>query len=202
MGYGTAYASDMISYITPREARFLDRLFVKALRNTSFGRKEKERIEAGQKSGEDLVFTLDGKDIDRMHGAETLYNQTGFYFFGDNEFAFRRFNDAPEYSMPLSAIQKLHIGIASPKILERLPESLDKALVEIERRCAPSRIKPDAVYDKPEFRDGAWQLYVQAQKLVPEVLTNIHDRRTIQRRFETEQNRKPVDTLELLIEYR
>ena len=44
MGYGTAYASDMISYITPREARFLDRLFVKALRNTSFGRKEKETI--------------------------------------------------------------------------------------------------------------------------------------------------------------
>lgn len=198
MGYGIVYANNMISYITLREARFLDRIFVKALRNTGFGRKEKERIEAGQKDGEDFIFTLEGKDINRMYGAETLYQQTGLNLFNDNGFAFRRFFDAKEYGIPLTTIQKLPLIIASPKILERFPESLDKALVEIERRYTSSRIRPDAVENKPEFRNGAWQLYVQTQKLLPEVLTNFHDRRTIQKRFEAEQNRKPVEISERL----
>lgn len=181
MGYVSAYAGDMISYITPREAKFLDRLFLKALVNTRFGRKEKERIEAGKRAGEDMVFTLEGRDIDRMDGAETLYQQTGLNFFGDNEFAFRSFSDTKEYNTPLSTLEKSRLFAPSDKILERLSSSIDKALIEIQRRCTPSRTKPNAIYENPDFRNGAWQLYEQFRTLVPELLLTKRDRRTIKR---------------------
>lgn len=200
MGYGSIYGNRTISHLTEKEVRYLDRLFVKALRNTGFGRKEKERIEARQKAGEDLVFTLVDGDVDRMNGAETLYQQTGLYFFGDNEFAFRRFSDAKEYDMRLATVQTLPLLIASPKILDRLPESIDEALVEIERRCSPSKVKPGAVYENPEFRNGAWQLYAQVRELVPEILPTIRDRRTIERRFERQRQEPPL-ALETVLSY-
>ena len=73
MGYGSIYADRTVSHLTEREVNYLDRLFMKALVKTSFGRKEKERIENGKIIGKDMVFTLEGSDIDCRDGAETLY---------------------------------------------------------------------------------------------------------------------------------
>jgi hypothetical protein len=187
-GYGIAYAGDMESYITPKESKFLDRLFLKALANTSFFQKLKEN------------GMIEGKDVQRLDGAKTLYQQTGLYFFGDNEWAFRNFSDAKEYNMPLVVLQRAPLWTPSDKITEQLPESLDKALVEIERRCTPSEVKPEAVYQSPEFRNGAWQLYTKARELIPEILPTMRDRRTIGRRFEAQKEKSSIP-LEAVLSY-
>lgn len=175
MGYGSIYADRTISYLTEREVKYLDRLFMKALVKTSFGRKLKEKLD-----DEDCVFLeLSDRNQDMIDGAETLYQQTGLYVFGDNEFAFREFNDTKEYKMSLSELERKPLFVPSIKVIKRLPESFDKALYEIERRGTPSKVKPDVIYKGPEFRNGAWQLYSRVRELVPRILPKNRDRRTI-----------------------
>ncbi|MEK6860658.1 MAG: hypothetical protein AABY07_01685 [Nanoarchaeota archaeon] len=154
---------------------------MKSLVNTSFGRKEREITEMARRTNRPM-FNLVGNEIDIYEDAQTLYQQTGLYVFGDNEFAFRYFNDTNEYKMSLSALERAPLFVPSNKILDKLPESIEKALVVVEERCTPSKVKLDATYKSPEFRSDAWQLYSRVGELVPEILPKMIDRRTIKRR--------------------
>ena len=98
------------------------------------------------------------------------------------------------------ALERAPLLTPSQLILNRLPESIDKALIEIERRSTPSTVKPNAVYKSPEFRNGAWQLYSQVIGLVPEILPTMRDRRTIKKRFERQKKEFPM-ALESILSY-
>ncbi|HLD15968.1 MAG TPA: hypothetical protein VJB94_05335 [Candidatus Nanoarchaeia archaeon] len=187
MGYGSVYGNRMISYLRPREVKFLDRLFLKALARTRFGSQLiKNEVLVGSKV------------VAELNGAQRLYQEVGASIFGDNEFAFRRFSDAREYTMPIETLEQASLLNPSGRILRKLKDSIDNALVEVERRCTPSEVKPDAVYEDSNFRNGAWQLYREVSRLVGDILPipTMRDRRTIKRKF---LNKRKVETKQFIV---
>lgn len=170
MGYGSVYGNRMVSYLKPREVRFLDRLFLKALVRTRFGSQLMENN------------VIEGSRVNELDGALELYKQVGANIFWNNEFAFRNFSDAKEYNMPVNNLKEAPLLSPSRRIERKLQESIDNALVEVERRCTPSETKPDAIYEDADFRNGAWQLYSEVRELVTDMLPTMRDRRTIKRK--------------------
>ncbi|HLC59534.1 MAG TPA: hypothetical protein VJH34_03350 [archaeon] len=173
MGYGSVYGNrDEHPNITGEEVRYLDRLFSKALVNTDFGKTSREANVYGWPI------------MERVDGAEKLYQHTGMIFFGDNWFAFRKISDTKEYRMSLGKLQSADLLQTSKSISEKLKASIEQALVDVEGLCIPSNIKPDAVYRSSDFKSGAWQVYAEVRKFVPDILSHAVSRATIKRRYD------------------
>ena len=165
MGYQSIYSARTISRLTEYEVKYLDRLFMKGMVDTQFFQKFK------------LKGHIQGIDIDRIRCAETFYQQAGLYVFGDNKFAFRNFSDTKEYKMSLDDLKKSPLWTPSDIIRDKLSNSIDKALIEVEKRCQNKG---------NEFRNGAWQLYSKVQEHVSDIVPYFRDRRTIKRALKNE----------------
>jgi len=133
-----------------------------------------------------------------MDEAEMFFQQTGTYVFGDNEFAFRQFGDVKEYETSIASIRELPLIAPSPKIMTTLNDAVEKALVEIERRCVGME-RNNPLRNPSEIRNGAWQLYREVQTLIPELISSTYGRRDIAQKAEI--NGKPLALAELLSSY-
>ena len=179
---------------------YFNRLYATAYFNTPFGRELKKRTAAGLRPR----FTTE-KHLMMDDGAEDFYRYTGCVLFRREV---RELDEISEYSKQLSALERLSLPSMPLLIIQKLPESIDRALIAVEEKCRrDSRIERIArefkhltysrKYDS-YFRSGAWQLYYEVRKLIPELLQEKRDRNTLEIEYLLRDSVFPVNMEPLL----